>query len=466
VALCLVLESYQLAKSGLTFDEAATYTYARLDFKGLVAALRSSDVFFGAYYGWMHLWMHVGESESVLRWFSILCAAGAVIALAFLARRLCDANAGIAAAFLAAASPLLFDVARQARPYSLLVLVAALSSLTFLRALDRPSWQRWALYAGIGAVGCYVHLFLLCLVASHMLWAACCRRGLFRSGFAVAVLAIAFSITPLLIVMHGYPSVNGYIARPTWRTLADTWEWFAGSRTLAVLTIVLTACWVAMRRLRQQRAFTPPALFLIMTIVAPPLLVFVESVILKPSYLQRYVVEAWPSYIVVLAIALTRLRPICLAPLAALVMALQLSAILGKHMNVAQNWRAASGLIVASDAPGDHVVVFPSLGMLPYDYYRERLASGGGPTVQFPRFPVFPLTMTNNDSNKFAIDAGALRIRSDRPPRIWFLVGWTDDPRTATGLRRLTRALPSGYRLAFEHRFVHETVLRFDRIHG
>ena len=138
--LSLALESYRLAESGLTFDEAATITYAALDVRHLYAALQLSDAFFGAYYAWMHVWMRLGESEPALRWFSILCAACAIITVSFLARRLYDTRAGIAAGLLAAVSPLLFDVARQARPYSLLVFVAALSSLLFLRAAERPTF--------------------------------------------------------------------------------------------------------------------------------------------------------------------------------------------------------------------------------------------------------------------------------------------------------------------------------------
>jgi mannosyltransferase len=462
VVLSLALDSFRLAKSGLTFDEAATIAYARLDVRSLFAALQSSDVFFGAYYGWMHVWMRLGESEAVLRWFSILCAAGAVIALAFLARRLSDTKAGVAAAILAATSPLLFDLARQARPYSLLVLVAALSSLAFLRASERPSWPRWTWYVLISAAGCYVHLFLLCLGAAHALWAVICRRDLYRSGLTWALVAIAFSTTPLLVVLHHYPSVNGYIARPTWRALVETWDWFAGSRVLVVLTLVLVAAWITVRLHRRQRILTSKVLFLIATIAVPPLLVFAESLILKPSYMQRYLVEAWPSYIVALAIILTRLRPLYLVPVAALVLALQTGAIVRTHMIVAQNWRTASSVIFAGELPGDQLVVFPAFGMLPYEYYRERLRVSGTPALRFPRLPPFPLTMTNNDSNKFAIDRGALVATADRPSRIWFLVGWTDDPRTGQGLRILTRALPSGYRLALERRLVHETVLRYD----
>ena len=462
--LSLALESFRLSNSGLTFDEAATVTYAKLDFPHLYAALQSSDAFFGAYYAWMHAWMHLGESEAALRWFSVLCAACAVIAVSFLARRLCDTKAGVAAGFLAAASPLLFDVARQARPYALLVFVAALSSLLFLRAAERPTVQRWASYVTISAAGCYVHLFLLLLVAAHALWALTSRRMLYRSGLPWALFVIALSTTPLLVILHHYPSVNGYIPRPTWRTLTDTWEWFAGSRKLTVLAVLLLLAATAMRlRQRERSTFAPIAMFLIATAIVPPFLVFAESSIAKPTYLQRYLVEAWPSYIVATAIILTRLRPMYFALIGVFVVAaLQTSAVLSTHMQVAQNWRAASRVIFANALPGDQIVVYPSFGMLPYEYYLQRLPARDAPMIRFPKSSPFPLTMTTNDDNKFAIDEGALLASADPPGRIWFLVGWTDDPRTGPGLRTLTRALPPSYRLSFDRRLVHEEVLRFD----
>ena len=79
--LCLALQSFHLGSGGLTFDEAATISYASLDLPHLFAALQLSDAFFGAYYAWMHVWMHLGSSEAVLRSYSVLCAAGAVIAV-------------------------------------------------------------------------------------------------------------------------------------------------------------------------------------------------------------------------------------------------------------------------------------------------------------------------------------------------------------------------------------------------
>jgi mannosyltransferase len=458
-ALCLALESFHLGSGGLTFDEAATVTYASLDLPHLFAALQLSDAFFGAYYAWMHVWMLFGSSEPILRSYSVLCAAGAVIALAFLARRLADTKAGIAAGILAAASPLLLDLGRQARPYALLVLLAALSSLAFLRAAERPAVGRWAVYVLVTAAGCYAHLFLLCLVAAHVLWALTVRPALFRSGLGWSVFAIALSTVPLVMLLGNYAGVNVYIPRPTWRTLSETWQWFAGSREFVVLDLVLFAALLVMRLRRHERiTLGGPASFLLLTAIVPPLLVFIESLLGKPAYLERYLVEAWPAYIVALAIIVTRL-PLYPA-LVGLLVALQLYFVLPHHLQAAQNWRAASAIIFANAMPGDQLAVYPAYGMLPYQYYRQRVKTADDLLLRFPTSPPFPLKMSNTtQSDKFGVGRG---VAASRSGRIWFLVGWTDDPRTAAGLRVLRDGLPRTYHLAYDCPLVHEEVLRFD----
>jgi mannosyltransferase len=463
-ALALALESFRLSASGLTFDEAATVTYAALDFGHLHAALQLSDAFFGAYYAWMHLWMRLGESEAVLRSFSVLCAAGAVVAIALLARRLAGTTAGIVAGFLAAASPLLFDVARQARPYSLLVLVAALSSLAFLRAAERPNTRRWLAYVVVCAIGSYVHVFLLLLVSAHSLWAALARPALYRRGLPPALVFIALSTVPLIAVLRQYPSVNIYIPRPTVRTLIDTFVWFAGSREIAALALVLLAVTVFVQLRRTGRiTFDSTATFVIATAAVPPLIAFVESFVAKPSYMQRYLVEAWPACVIGFAILLTRVRPpplAAVAVLAALVLAAHSD--LGEHLNVAQNWRGASATIFANALPGDQIVVYPALGLLPYEYYRQHIRPPVAPKLRSPSSPPFPLRMYSDGNDKFIVDEAALDAAQSRPKRIWLLVGWTDDARTGAGLRTLTGALGRTYRLAYDRPLVHEEVLRFE----
>ena len=458
-AFCIALESFRLGSGGLTFDEAATVTYASLDAPHLFAALQLSDAFFGAYYAWMHLWMHLGSSEAVLRSFSVACAAGAVVALAFLARRLADTKAGIAAGILAAASPLLWDLGRQARPYALLVMLAALSSLAFLRAAERPVAGRWVVYVLFTVAGCYAHLFLLWLVVAHVLWALTARPALLRSGLAWSVFAIALSTAPLVILLAHYTGVNVYIPRPTWRTLSDTWQWFSGSREFVMIDLLLLAAMIGLRLRKGERvSLGEPARFLLITAVVPPLLVFVESLLAKPVYLDRYLVEAWPAYIVALAIIVTRL-PLYPALIGALV-ALQLVFVLPRHLQAAQNWGVASEIIFAGTVPGDQIVVYPSYGMLPYEYYLQRLKTADAPVILFPASSPFPLKMSNTtQSDKFGVGSG-VAVRGSG--RIWFLVGWTDDPRTAAGLRILTAGLPRSYRLAYDCPLVHEEVLRFD----
>jgi hypothetical protein len=290
------------------------------------------------------------------------------------------------------------------------------------------------------------------------------RPTLYRRGLAWALLVIALATLPLIDVLRHYPSVNVYIPRPTLRSLTDTFVWFAGSREVAALAVVLLAVALALQLRRSRRIFVDPAVtFIIATAAVPPLFVFVESVVSKPAYMQRYLVEAWPAYVVAFAIALTQLRPRSLAATALLAaLVLQTHAVLNAHMQVAQNWRAASAMIFANALPGDQIVVYPAIGMLPYEYYRQRVHPPVAPALRSPSSPPFPLRMTNDGNDKFAIDGAALDASKDHPKRIWLLIGWTDDARTGTGLHILTGALSRSYRLSFDRPLVHKEVLRFE----
>jgi hypothetical protein len=141
---------------------------------------------------------------------------------------------------------------------------------------------------------------------------------------------------------------------------------------------------------------------------------------------------------------------------------LQTHAVLSEHLNVPQNWRSASATIFANALPGDQIVVYPALGLLPYEYYRQRMHPALAPVLRSPSSPPFPLRMFSDGNDKFTIDEAALDATQSRPKRIWLLIGWTDDARTGTGLRTLTGALGRTYRLAFDRPLVHEEVLRFE----
>ena len=59
--------------------------------------------------------------------------------------------------------------AQEARPYAFAMFFAALATLLFLRAMERPRWSRWALYAVALAAAGVANLIAVCVAAGPLL---------------------------------------------------------------------------------------------------------------------------------------------------------------------------------------------------------------------------------------------------------------------------------------------------------
>ncbi len=118
-----------------------------------------------------------GQSEFALRFFSVLPSVLAVPLLFLLGRRLLGARAGVIAALLLTFSTYALWYAQMVRMYSLVLLLAVLSSYLLLRALERPQVRWWAAYTAATTVAMYTHVFGALLIPWH-------------GAFVIAVLAI------------------------------------------------------------------------------------------------------------------------------------------------------------------------------------------------------------------------------------------------------------------------------------
>src|SRR4051812_16560510 len=130
-------------------------------------------------------WAHVfGTDEAALRTLSALFGIATVPVAYLIGRDLGSRRAGLAAAALVAFNPLLVWYSQEARPYSLLVLLCALSMLFCFR---RRVWP-WALFSVLALL---THYFAAFVVVPEGLWLAwVCRpraRALVAGGLVAAV---------------------------------------------------------------------------------------------------------------------------------------------------------------------------------------------------------------------------------------------------------------------------------------
>ena len=183
--LALVLGLAGLGAPMLWRDELATWSAATRTPSQLWGMLHNTDAVLGPYYFGMHLWMAVfGQSASAMRLPSVLAMTAATIVVAVTGRRLGGTTAGLLGGLIFAIIPSVSRYAQEARPYAFATLFAALATLLLLRAMERPSWLRWGLYAvAVGAAGA-ANLVALSLLAGHIVivGVACLRTGRIGEG--------------------------------------------------------------------------------------------------------------------------------------------------------------------------------------------------------------------------------------------------------------------------------------------
>jgi mannosyltransferase len=150
-------------------DELASWSAATRTLPQLWAMVHSIDAVLGLYYLGLHLWMVVfGDSATAMRLPSVIAMAAAAGVVALIGRRLGGRLAGVAGGLVFALIPSVSRYAQEARPYAFAMFFAALATLMFLRAMERPTWFRWGIYAVVLAATGAANLVALTVCAGHL----------------------------------------------------------------------------------------------------------------------------------------------------------------------------------------------------------------------------------------------------------------------------------------------------------
>ena len=160
---------FEIGVPQLWRDELATWSAASRTLPQLWAMLHNIDAVLGVYYFGLHLWMAVfGDSATAMRLPSVIAMTGAAAVVALIGRRLGGRLAGLAGGLIFAVIPSVSRFAQEARPYAFAMFFAALATLMFLRAMERPNWSRWAIYSVVLAAAGAANLVTVCVAAGHL----------------------------------------------------------------------------------------------------------------------------------------------------------------------------------------------------------------------------------------------------------------------------------------------------------
>ena len=355
------------------------------------------------YYLLLDLWTGLGRDEWTVRSLSALFAVASVPAIAAVARRLLGSPAaGIASMFLAG-NLFFLRYAQEARAYSLVLLLSLLSTLFFLRVLERPSAGNLGGYVATSVAAFYAHFFALLVFAAQGTAALCwSRRPPPWKPLCLAALAGVLLLLPLPMIVDYENRQNvDWIPRPDLWDLPEALAEVAGGRRAALLFALPIAAAIAGLFLRgkdERRWGTGLALT---WLVLPPLLAWLFSVGVKPLFVPRYFIVALPGLILSATAGLLAFLP----PAAARVGPLLLAAValpgFALLIHPEESWREVSATILEERRTSDAIVTHIGYYDEPLAYYLERGLPDGAPLPPLFRPEYVDLT---------ALDPGHSRV--------------------------------------------------------
>jgi uncharacterized membrane protein len=318
VALGVVLRFWGIGAQSLWYDEWLTSLAASGDVEYLRSYVTGQAGIPPTYFAVMWVWARVvGDGDAALRSFSAL-AGVATIPVAYatvreLGRRRAVARA---AALLVAVHPALIWYSQEARPYSLLCLLGALSLWALARLWTRRGRGDLVVWAVVCALAIAVHYFAVFLVAAEVLAVLVARRparrDLLAAGAGAGVVLVLLSpfairqfsrrgnhdwITDYALRNRLSHAGHGALTGPT----PPTERWWLIAAAVVALAVVL----LVVRGDRGERRAAGAAAGLGLGTVV---LALAANLVRVDMVLERYLIVTLVLFIVAVAIALGTAR--------------------------------------------------------------------------------------------------------------------------------------------------------------
>jgi mannosyltransferase len=384
-------------------DELSTLIISGYPLGELRNYVRVTDMVNAPYYLIMHFWTAVfGVSEVALRLPALLGFAATASLTALIGRRLFGTTVGLIAGVVLALMPYVVRYAEEARSFGLTAAAATLAFLLLLRAIERPTWWRWILYAAAVVAAGAFHLVALLVLPAHAVYVAVTwtrsrdRRLLIWLGAVVVAVAV---LLPLLLVGRAQSDQVNWIPPTTLDRTVDAIARFTGSAkvTAVLLGLALLGVWPLGRRTAT-----------LLTWAVGPFVALLLASPFMDLLLDRYMLFTLPAFALLAAAAVERYAATITAGrraawqrFAAPVLVVVLVFALGVETIVANrrveatpepDLRAAARVIAARFQPGDGIGYqgrTPELWAwavryyLPADVDAPTLFLAPGPTVRY-----------------------------------------------------------------------------------
>lgn len=379
-----------LNRQSLWFDEADVVVRAQRPLGEVLRTFTAAGENGPVYNLFLWAWVRIaGISEIAVRFPSAVAGAIAIPLIYLLGKRLAGRTAGLVAAGLLAVNPYHVWYSQEAKMYAFVVVLALLSSLALIEALNRNTWSAWIPYIAITSLMFYTHVTTVLIFVAQSLfvfttlnmWQGRQRRWL----ISVAALTLPY----LPIALWAWTVVQG--GARLWQPDVSLWEAirivgvkFAANRSdlvieqrSAVLLFALALCGIVGLLLKHR--WRASGVFLLALTSLPVIGIYLVS-IRNSVFSDRYVIVALPAYLILAAagvVVLWRHRWLWPVGVVALVMVTSYAWATLRDVNLStgaekEDWRSAYALVADQAQPDDIILLYPGYMLTTYQYYSQR----------------------------------------------------------------------------------------------
>lgn len=304
--LTTVLGVARIGRPELWRDELRSWSAASRSTDQLLHLLGNTDAAVALYYLVLHYWMAIfGDSATSMRMVSTLAMAGAAACVSLVGRRLFNDKTAIIGGLIFAFIPAISRFAQEVRPYAVTMLVATLSTLLLLRAVEKRTWQRFLIYGVSLAVLALTQIVAMPILLAHgvgiLLWRKDRKdfRLLVLWGGAVLV-GLVLAAPVVLASSAQYAHQVGSLPDATLGELSKLpARLFASVAVSGAVIAMGVFAWTTKWR---------PVVFVAAWAVLPILAIWVASNLGQSYWMSRYMLFTLPAFALLAGAALAAVR--------------------------------------------------------------------------------------------------------------------------------------------------------------
>ncbi len=361
MAVAAVLGITTIGSKSVWLDEAFSASIIRQPTLDLAVFLFHNEQQASPYYLILQGWSALGYGETALRLLSVVIGVGAVLATYALGRRF---GVGLSAALLLAVSPFFIHYEQEARVYTLLVAWSALTTLAYMRLVERPNRWRGAAYVGAAAILLYIHPLSAWVLVAHALTTVLWGPPQWRRRLLALYIPVVIAAIPIIRYLVINRGKADWISPLTPYLIAHNVSQLMGAAALAISLTLVIALGLGRAWRRELPALRLPLLVGGLTVGG----ILLMSVIIQPLFVDRYLIGVLPVLFIVAARAAQAL-PWPKVIIAGLV-ALSLVGVANWYVyGLKDDWRGAEAYVAAQAEPTDGVIFWPNYYRMPFAYY-------------------------------------------------------------------------------------------------